>query len=152
MNSEVDGSGLLKQQKTRRKLINLLSLSGKVRRSQPIYAVFLTDFIIAAMGKIITDDEKNKESWDPNAITPGTPFMNLLAASLRYWVVKKMNTDPGWRDVRSERFLGILLTHFWYSCKSLSRMQVCLEKESIRLWTSYADNAQIPVMSLILDT
>ncbi|KAG2077708.1 putative 5-3 exonuclease [Suillus decipiens] len=57
-----------------------------------------------AMGKIITDDEKNKESWDSNAITPGTPFMDLLAASLRYWVVEKMNTDPGWKDVRREHF------------------------------------------------
>ncbi|KAG1784824.1 XRN 5'-3' exonuclease N-terminus-domain-containing protein [Suillus plorans] len=52
-----------------------------------------------AMGKIITDDEKNKESWDSNAITPGTPFMNLLTASSRYWVVEKMNTDPGWKDL-----------------------------------------------------
>ncbi|KAG2339842.1 putative 5-3 exonuclease [Suillus weaverae] len=104
-----------------------------------------------AMGKIITDDEKSKESWDSNAITPGTPFMALLTASLRYWVVEKMNTDPGWKDVRSEHFLGTLLIHFLYSFKSSSQMQVCLEKESIRLWTSYADNAQTPVMTLILD-
>ncbi|KAG0702351.1 exoribonuclease 2 [Suillus ampliporus] len=53
-----------------------------------------------AMGKIITDEEKNKESWDSNAITPGTPFMALLASSLRYWVVEKMNTDPGWKDLQ----------------------------------------------------
>ncbi|KAG1786321.1 5'-3 exoribonuclease [Suillus plorans] len=53
-----------------------------------------------AMGKIITDDEKKKESWDSNAITPGTPFMNLLTASLRYWVVEKMNADPGWKDLQ----------------------------------------------------
>ncbi|KAG2158950.1 exoribonuclease 2 [Suillus bovinus] len=53
-----------------------------------------------AMGKIITDDEKNKESWDSNAITPGTPFMDLLTSSLRYWVVEKMNTDPGWKDLQ----------------------------------------------------
>jgi 5'-3' exoribonuclease 2 len=53
-----------------------------------------------AMGKVITDDEKTKEAWDSNAITPGTPFMALLAASLRYWVVEKMNTDPGWKDLQ----------------------------------------------------
>jgi hypothetical protein len=104
------------------------------------------------MGKIITDDEKNKESWDSNAITPGTPFMDLLTASLRYWVVEKMNTDPGWKDVRREHFSGILLIHSLYSFKSSSQMQVYLGKESIRLWTSYADSAQIPVMTLILDT
>lgn len=52
------------------------------------------------MGKVISDEEKHKEAWDSNAITPGTPFMDLLAASLRYWVVDKMNSDPGWKDVR----------------------------------------------------
>lgn len=52
------------------------------------------------MGKVISDEEKHKEAWDSNAITPGTPFMDLLAASLRYWVVEKINTDPGWKDVR----------------------------------------------------
>lgn len=51
------------------------------------------------MGKEVSEEEKNKVSWDSNAITPGTPFMDLLASSLRYWVVQKMNTDPGWKDV-----------------------------------------------------
>ena len=52
-----------------------------------------------AMGQTVTEDMKNKKSWDSNAITPGTPFMDLLASSLRYWVVQKMNTDPGWKQV-----------------------------------------------------
>ncbi|KAJ7047660.1 exoribonuclease 2, partial [Mycena alexandri] len=52
-----------------------------------------------AMGKEITDLER-KEGWDQNAITPGTPFMELLATSLRYWVVQKMNTDPGWKNIQ----------------------------------------------------
>ena len=51
------------------------------------------------MGKTLSEEEKNKKSWDSNAITPGTPFMDLLAASLRYWVAQKMNTDPGWKNV-----------------------------------------------------
>jgi len=55
---------------------------------------------LSAMGKTISDEDKNKESWDSNAITPGTPFMDLLASSLRYWVVQKMNNDPGWKQVR----------------------------------------------------
>lgn len=59
-----------------------------------------TDGPCVAMGKTLSEDEKNKKSWDSNAITPGTPFMDLLAASLRYWVVMKMNQDPGWKDVR----------------------------------------------------
>ena len=53
---------------------------------------------LLAMGKEITSEAK--EAWDPNAITPGTPFMALLANSLRYWVVQKLNTDPGWENVR----------------------------------------------------
>lgn len=52
-----------------------------------------------AMGKILSDEYKNEEAWDSNAITPGTPFMDLLASSLRYWVAYKMNTDPGWANV-----------------------------------------------------
>ncbi|KAJ7068010.1 exoribonuclease 2, partial [Mycena amicta] len=52
-----------------------------------------------AMGKEITDFDQ-KEGWDTNAITPGTPFMDLLASSLRYWVVHKMNTDPGWKNIQ----------------------------------------------------
>lgn len=38
--------------------------------------------------------------WDSNAITPGTPFMEKLAAALRYWVGYKLNTEPGWRDLK----------------------------------------------------
>ncbi|KAG2014000.1 5'-3' exoribonuclease 2 [Coprinopsis cinerea AmutBmut pab1-1] len=53
-----------------------------------------------AMGKKVSDEEKTKQAWDSNAITPGTPFMDLLAASLRYWVVQKMNTDPGWKNIQ----------------------------------------------------
>jgi 5'-3' exoribonuclease 2 len=51
------------------------------------------------MGKELSEDEKTKKAWDSNAITPGTPFMDFLAVSLRYWVVKKMNSDPGWKQV-----------------------------------------------------
>lgn len=51
------------------------------------------------MGQTVSDEEKNKVAWDSNAITPGTPFMDLLATSLRYWVVHKLNNDPGWKNV-----------------------------------------------------
>ncbi|KAJ7117313.1 exoribonuclease 2 [Mycena crocata] len=52
-----------------------------------------------AMGKEVTETDR-KEGWDTNAITPGTPFMELLAASLRYWVVQKINNDPGWKNIQ----------------------------------------------------
>ena len=41
-----------------------------------------------------------KKTWDSNAITPGTPFMDTLAASLRYWCAYKANTDPAWEKVK----------------------------------------------------
>ncbi|KAJ3829085.1 exoribonuclease 2 [Lentinula raphanica] len=53
-----------------------------------------------AMGKELSEEEKNKVPWDSNAITPGTPFMDLLAASLRYWVVSKLNSDDGWKGMQ----------------------------------------------------
>lgn len=54
---------------------------------------------LSAMGKEVTEEMENKTSWDSNAITPGTPFMDLLASSLRYWVVQKMNSDPSWKQL-----------------------------------------------------
>lgn len=54
-----------------------------------------------AMGKPLTDEMKNpKQAWDSNAITPGTPFMTLLANALRYWTVQKMNSDPAWKGIQ----------------------------------------------------
>lgn len=41
-----------------------------------------------------------KKTWDSNSITPGTPFMDLLAASLRYWVAYKASTDPAWEKLK----------------------------------------------------
>jgi len=64
-----------------------------------LLAKFSSKSVFLAMGKPVSEDEKNKVSWDSNAITPGTPFMHLLASSLRYWVSQKMNMDPGWKDV-----------------------------------------------------
>ncbi|KAK9457117.1 exoribonuclease 2 [Dipodascopsis uninucleata] len=53
-----------------------------------------------ALGKIIDDSLKGKRSWDTNVITPGTPFMDLLALSIRYWTTFKLNNDPGWKNVK----------------------------------------------------
>ncbi|QIW97182.1 hypothetical protein AMS68_002700 [Peltaster fructicola] len=48
----------------------------------------------------IEGGEKPKKTWDSNAITPGTPFMNILAQSLRYWVSYKLSTDPAWEKLK----------------------------------------------------
>jgi 5'-3' exoribonuclease 2 len=54
---------------------------------------------LKAQGKQIDDSLKPKRDWDSNAITPGTEFMDILAASIRYWIVYKLNTDPGWANL-----------------------------------------------------
>lgn len=41
-----------------------------------------------------------KKTWDSNVITPGTPFMFILAQSIRYWVQWKLNTDPAWAGLK----------------------------------------------------
>ena len=46
------------------------------------------------------EEQVVKKTWDSNAITPGTPFMFKLAASLRYWCAYKLNTDPGWQNIK----------------------------------------------------
>lgn len=46
-----------------------------------------------------TSNMMQKKTWDSNAITPGTPFMDILAACLRYWCAYKINTDPAWEKV-----------------------------------------------------
>lgn len=52
------------------------------------------------------DEEGPKKTWDSNAITPGTPFMWLLAASLRYWTAYKLSTDPAWENVGTRSTYG----------------------------------------------
>ena len=41
-----------------------------------------------------------KKAFDSNSITPGTPFMDVLATSLRYWCAYKLNTDPAWSPIK----------------------------------------------------
>jgi 5'-3' exoribonuclease 2 len=47
-----------------------------------------------------TLESVTKKAFDSNLITPGTPFMDILAASLRYWCAYKLNTDPAWAKMK----------------------------------------------------
>ncbi|KAI1262337.1 exoribonuclease Dhp1 [Xylariaceae sp. FL1019] len=47
-----------------------------------------------------TLESLTKKAFDSNSITPGTPFMDILAISLRYWCSYKLNTDPGWANMK----------------------------------------------------
>ena len=59
-------------------------------------------------GDEVMKEEVIQKTWDSNVITPGTPFMNILAASLRYWIAYKLNTDPAWEKVRLARYISLL--------------------------------------------
>jgi 5'-3' exoribonuclease 2 len=55
----------------------------------------------ASRGEDITTlDEVIEKTWDSNAITPGTPFMHMLAESLQFWCAYKFTTDPSWKDMK----------------------------------------------------
>ncbi|KAL5621252.1 hypothetical protein BROUX41_006722 [Berkeleyomyces rouxiae] len=47
-----------------------------------------------------SEQEVVRKVFDSNSITPGTPFMDILAASLRYWCAYKLNTDEGWANLK----------------------------------------------------
>lgn len=53
-------------------------------------------------GELPAESNENivKKAFDSNSITPGTPFMDILALSLRYWCQYKLNTDPGWAKLK----------------------------------------------------
>mgnify|MGYP001033075839 FL=1 len=40
------------------------------------------------------------KGWDSNVITPGTPFMDKVARSVRFYVQKKISSDPGWKNIK----------------------------------------------------
>lgn len=53
-------------------------------------------------GSLPAENEETlaKKAFDSNSITPGTPFMDILATSLRYWCQYKLNTDTGWAKLK----------------------------------------------------
>lgn len=40
------------------------------------------------------------DDFDSNCITPGTKFMALVAASLRYYIAERMSREPAWRTIK----------------------------------------------------
>ncbi|KAB8237349.1 5'-_3' exoribonculease Dhp1 [Aspergillus alliaceus] len=61
---------------------------------------FRKQFLKKSKGDLEVQEEVIQKTWDSNVITPGTPFMDILAASLRYWIAYKLNTDPAWEKLK----------------------------------------------------
>ena len=45
------------------------------------------------------ESEETGSKFDSNCITPGTPFMDLVARSLRYYIHERINNDPAWQQI-----------------------------------------------------
>lgn len=43
---------------------------------------------------------KAEQEFDSNCITPGTPFMARLSIALRYYIHKRITTDPAWQSIQ----------------------------------------------------
>ncbi|KAK3119794.1 hypothetical protein QOZ80_9AG0675280 [Eleusine coracana subsp. coracana] len=64
-----------------------------------------------AEGKEVLPKETNEVS-DPNVITPGTEFMEKLSKALEYHIRVRLNTDPGWKNIKDADLIMLALASY----------------------------------------
>ncbi|CAB3373545.1 Hypothetical predicted protein [Cloeon dipterum] len=55
---------------------------------------------LRARGISLPPEKPKGEHFDSNCITPGTPFMARLSECLHFYIHEKLNSDPGWKNIK----------------------------------------------------